>query len=159
RPMAVGSAAGRAFASALRQVCVAMARMLARDGEGAKKLIEVRVEGARTAAEARMAARTVTASPLVKTAVHGNDPNWGRILMAVGRSGAAVEVERARVWLGRIRVYDRGIVRFDEAAASEYLRNEEVELRVDLGAGAAMATAWGCDLTPEYVHINADYTT
>jgi glutamate N-acetyltransferase/amino-acid N-acetyltransferase len=152
-------AGAAAFERALRYVGIAMARMLARDGEGAEKLIEVRIENAATLTQARAAARTVTASPLVKTAVHGNDPNWGRLLMAVGRSGAAINLERARVWLGDIAVYDRGIVAFDAAAASKYLRNEEVRFRIDLGAGRATATAWGCDMTPEYVHINSDYTT
>lgn len=152
-------AAAPAFQRALRYVCVAMAKMLARDGEGAEKLIEVRIEGAASERDARAAARTVSASPLVKTAVHGNDPNWGRLLMAVGRSYARIDLTRARAWLGGIAVYNRGIVAFDERAASEYLRSEEVLLRVDLGAGTFAATAWGCDMTPEYVHINSDYTT
>ncbi len=151
--------AAAAFHRALRYVCIAMAKILARDGEGAEKLIEVGIEGAATDREARAAARTVSASPLVKTAVHGNDPNWGRLLMAVGRSYARIDLERARAWLGEIAVYNRGIVPFDETAASKYLRSEEVLLRVDLGAGKHAATAWGCDMTPEYVHINSDYTT
>jgi glutamate N-acetyltransferase/amino-acid N-acetyltransferase len=154
-----GSRAAASFERALRYVCIAVARMLARDGEGADKLIEVRVQGAASVAEARAAARTVTASPLVKSAVHGNDPNWGRILMAVGRSGARIDVERARAWLGNITVYRGKPLEYDERVASEYLRGEEVVLRVDLGAGRASATAWGCDLTPEYVRINSDYTT
>ncbi len=157
--IAAGTPAAAAFERSLRYVCIAMARMLARDGEGAEKLIEVRIEGAASAREARAAARTVSASPLVKSAVHGNDPNWGRLLMAVGRSGAKIKLERARAWLGSIAVYRGKPLAFDAAAASAYLRNEEVLLRVDLGAGKAAATAWGCDLTPEYVHINSDYTT
>jgi glutamate N-acetyltransferase/amino-acid N-acetyltransferase len=151
--------AAAAFQRALTHICIAMAKMLARDGEGAEKLIEVRIEGAASDREARAAARTVTQSPLVKTAVHGNDPNWGRLLMAVGRSGARIDLDRARAWLGEIAVYAGGLVAFDERAASEYLRNEQVLLRVDLGAGRSAATAWGCDMTPEYVHINSDYTT
>ena len=147
------------FRRALREVCIVMAKTLARDGEGAKKLIEIRVEGAASDREARACARTISVSPLVKTAVHGNDPNWGRLLMAAGRSGARINVDGARIWLGGIAVYDRGIVAFDEGAASEYLRREDVLLRIDLGAGRAAATAWGCDMTPEYVHINSDYTT
>jgi glutamate N-acetyltransferase/amino-acid N-acetyltransferase len=153
------SPAAPAFEAALRHVCTALARMLARDGEGAEKLIEVRVEGARSEIDARAAARTVTASPLVKAAVHGNDPNWGRVLMAVGRSGARINVDRAAVWLGDVRVFDGTPVKFDARAASRYLRSEEVLIRIDLGAGDDTATAWGCDLTPEYVHINSDYTT
>jgi glutamate N-acetyltransferase/amino-acid N-acetyltransferase len=133
--------------------------MLARDGEGAEKLIEVRVEGAATREDARAAARTISASPLVKTAVHGNDPNWGRLLMAAGRSGARIELAGARVWLGDVAVFAGEPLDYDEAAASDALRGEEVLLRVDLGCGSERATAWGCDMTPEYVHINSDYTT
>ncbi len=154
-----GTRAGGTFERALRYVCLAMARLLARDGEGAEKIIEVRIEGAADEKQARAAARTVSASPLVKSAVHGNDPNWGRLLMAVGRSGARIDLGRARVWLGEVAVYRGKPLPFDEKEASAYLRNEEVLLRVDLGAGAAKATAWGCDLTPAYVHINSDYTT
>jgi glutamate N-acetyltransferase/amino-acid N-acetyltransferase len=158
-PTIATGAPAAAFERALRYVCIAMARMLARDGEGAEKLIEVRIEGAATMRDARAAARTVSASPLMKSAVHGADPNWGRLLMAVGRSGAKIKLERARAWLGDIAVYRGKPLPFDEAVASAYLRNEEVRLRVDLGVGKAAATAWGCDLTPEYVHINSDYTT
>lgn len=147
------------FQRALTYVAVEMARMLARDGEGAEKLIEVHIAGAASAKQAKTAARTVTASPLVKTAVHGNDPNWGRLLMAIGRSGARINLDRARAWIGSVKVYDRGIVTFDEKAASRELQHEQIVLRVDLGAGKAAATAWGCDMTPEYVHINSDYTT
>ena len=136
-----------------------MAKMLARDGEGAQKLIEVRIESAVSLKEARAAARTVTASPLVKTAVHGNDPNWGRLLMAIGRSYVRINLDRTRAWIGAVPVYNRGPITFDERAAARELRNEHVVLRVDLGVGDASATAWGCDMTPEYVHINADYTT
>ncbi|MHB8684301.1 MAG: bifunctional glutamate N-acetyltransferase/amino-acid acetyltransferase ArgJ [Dehalococcoidia bacterium] len=152
-------ACGGAFAAALREVCIAVARMLARDGEGAEKLIEVRVEGAATKADARAAARTISASPLVKTAVHGNDPNWGRLLMAAGRSGARIDLARARAWLGGTQVFAGEPLAYDEQAASGELRREEVLLRIDLGCGGETATAWGCDMTPEYVHINSDYTT
>lgn len=158
-PIAAGTRAGAAFERALRYVCLAMARLLARDGEGAEKIIEVRIDGAADDKQARAAARTVSASPLVKSAVHGNDPNWGRLLMAVGRSGARIDLGRARAWLGDTAVYRGKPLPFDEKETSAYLRNEEVLLRVDLGVGAARAIAWGCDLTPEYVHINSDYTT
>jgi glutamate N-acetyltransferase/amino-acid N-acetyltransferase len=154
-----GTPAAAQFAAALAWVCTAIARMLARDGEGAQKLIEVRVEGAASDRDARACARTITASPLVKSAVHGNDPNWGRLLMAAGRSGARINVDRARVWLGAIPVFSGVPLDFDAKAASRYLRSEEVALRIDLAAGPFAATAWGCDLTPEYVHINSDYTT
>jgi glutamate N-acetyltransferase/amino-acid N-acetyltransferase len=158
-PIAAGTREAAAFERALTYVCTAMARLLARDGEGAQKLIEVRIEGAASDRQARAAARTVSASPLVKSAVHGNDPNWGRLLMAVGRSGARIELDRARAWIGDSMVYDGAPLSFDERTVSEGLRAENVLLRVDLGCGEASATAWGCDLTPEYVHINADYTT
>ena len=147
------------FERALTYVCIEMAKMLARDGEGAEKLIEARVEGAASERDARAAARTLTVSPLVKAAVHGNDPNWGRLMMAVGRSGARIDLDRARVWLGGVAVYRGRPISFGERAASNALRRERVVLRIDLGAGDASATAWGCDLTPEYVHINSDYTT
>lgn len=157
--IAAGSPGAKAFERALTYVCVEMAKMIARDGEGAEKLIEVRIEGAASLKDARAAARTVTTSPLMKSAVHGNDPNWGRLLMAIGRSGAKIALPRARAWIGRVPVYDRGIIAFDEQSASDEMRREHVVLRVSLGLGKATATAWGCDLTPEYVHINADYTT
>ena len=154
-----GTPGAAAFERALTHACTHLARLLARDGEGATKLIEVRIDGAASLAAARNAARTVSASPLVKSAVHGNDPNWGRILMAIGRSGARVNLERARVWLGPIAVFRGQPLRFDEDAASAYMQREEVVLRADLGVGNGSAVAWGCDLTPEYVHINSDYTT
>jgi glutamate N-acetyltransferase/amino-acid N-acetyltransferase len=157
--IAANSRGAAGFERALAYVCTEMARLLARDGEGAEKLIEVRIEGAKTENQARAAARSVSASPLVKSAVHGADPNWGRLLMAVGRSGASIDLSRARAWLGAIAVFHGKPLPFDEARASAYLRNEEVVLRVDLAAGKSNATAWGCDLTPEYVHINSDYTT
>jgi glutamate N-acetyltransferase/amino-acid N-acetyltransferase len=158
-PIVAGTPAAAAFERALRYVCVTIARLLARDGEGAEKIIEVRIEGAATLRDARAAARTVSASPLVKTAVHGNDPNWGRVLMAIGRSGARIDLTKARVWLGETQVYRSVPLPYDESAISGYLRNEEVVLRAHLGAGRASATAWGCDLTDAYVHINSDYTT
>jgi glutamate N-acetyltransferase/amino-acid N-acetyltransferase len=157
--IAEGAPGVEEFEAALRQICVAIARMLARDGEGATKLIEVRVEGARSRRDARMAARTISQSPLVKSAVHGCDPNWGRLMMAAGRSGARMEPGRARAWIGETAMYAGEPLPYDEGAVSEYMRDDEVLLRVDLGAGDISATAWGCDLSPEYVHINSDYTT
>jgi glutamate N-acetyltransferase / amino-acid N-acetyltransferase len=151
--------AAPAFEAALLEVCTSVARLLARDGEGATKLIEVRIEGAASREEARVAARTITASPLVKTAVHGADPNWGRVLMAIGRSGARIDLDRANLWLGDTRVYSGSPAPYDERAVSEYLANEYVVIRADLGSGDQNATAWGCDMSADYVHINSDYTT
>ncbi|MBI2724252.1 MAG: bifunctional glutamate N-acetyltransferase/amino-acid acetyltransferase ArgJ [Chloroflexi bacterium] len=157
--IAAGTPAAAAFERALRYVAVCMAQTLARDGEGAERLIEVQIDGGASIPEARAAARTVTLSPLVKAAVHGGDPNWGRVLMAVGRSGARINLDRARVRIGDIMVYRGAPLAFDAQAAGEALRLERVIIGVHLGAGVAQATAWGCDLSPEYVTINSDYTT
>jgi glutamate N-acetyltransferase/amino-acid N-acetyltransferase len=139
---------------------MSLARKLARDGEGASKLIEVRVDGAADPPEARRAAKAVAGSSLVKTAVYGNDPNWGRVLVAVGYSGAHVAEPRVAVSVQDVDVCRDGApVPFDEAGLRAALGHPEVRIRVDLGAGESSATAWGCDLTPEYVRINAEYTT
>ncbi len=148
-----------AFAAALEEVATKLARKIARDGEGATRLMTVRVSGARSAAEARSAARTVASSSLVKAAVHGADPNWGRILGAVGRSGAVSDLANLRIALQGRTVYQGSVLEFDAAALSEALTDEEVLIEIDLAAGDAAGEAWGCDLSPEYVRINADYTT
>lgn len=145
---------------ALERVAIELTRDLARDGEGARTLIEVHVSGAATREDARRAARTVVASPLVKTMVTGRDPNPGRVLMAVGRSGAEVELARLRMWIGDKPAFERGEparTAYDTLAAA--MHHDEVRLSLDLGLGDASATAWGCDLTEEYIRINADYTT
>jgi len=149
-----------AFEGALTMACVQLAKAISRDGEGATRLIEVVVEGARTERQAKQAARTVTTSPLVKTAIHGADPNWGRIVAAVGRSDVDVDDRKIDVWLNEIQVMKRGApLAFDRAKAVESLRQKEVLIRVGLNLGAGRATAWGCDLSKDYVSINADYTT
>jgi glutamate N-acetyltransferase/amino-acid N-acetyltransferase len=149
------------FAAGLEQVCQELARSIARDGEGASKLITVNVRGAHTDAEARMAARAVVKSPLVKAAAHGNDPNWGRILSAAGTSGASFNPAEAVIYVQDICVYRSAPPpqTFDAAEASRKMAGEELRIDVDLGAGSGAGTAWGCDLTAEYVHINADYHT
>lgn len=148
------------FKQALLAVCTHLSRELARDGEGAKHLIEIAVTGAVSLQDARLVASTVSTSPLVKTAVAGFDPNWGRILVAAGRAGAALEESRVSMRLQGELIYDRGkALPFDEAAMSKRLEKEEVRIDIDLGLGSASATAWGCDLTTDYVHINADYRT
>jgi glutamate N-acetyltransferase/amino-acid N-acetyltransferase len=155
-----GHRAAPLFQAALTQVCTHLARELARDGEGASKLIEVRVEGAADEADARRVARAVAGSLLVKTAVHGCDPNWGRVLTAAGYSGARVREDTCCLYLQGVRVFARGLPEpFDEAALRQALAASEVTIRVDLGLGSGAATAWGCDLTPDYVRINAQYTT
>jgi len=152
------------FQAALDHVSVHLAKTIARDGEGATKLLEVRVKGARSPKDAHKAAMAVVNSSLVKSAVHGADPNWGRILAAVGYSGAHVELERVNVHLGNAKamfhVLSRGEpLQFDRSAANLALKAEEVHIEVDLGLGHAAAQAFGCDLSREYVDINAHYTT
>jgi glutamate N-acetyltransferase/amino-acid N-acetyltransferase len=159
-PIGPGHRAAPLFQAALTRVCTHLARELARDGEGASKLIEVRVEGAADEADARRAARAVAGSLLVKAAIYGCDPNWGRILTAAGYSGAQVREEACRLYLQGVRVFAEGLPEpFDEAALREALASREVNIRLDLGLGPGAATAWGCDLTPDYVRINAEYTT
>ncbi len=148
------------FSEAVEQVCVELAKGMARDAEGATKLIEVEVVGARSVADARIAARTVAGSPLVKSAVYGNDPNWGRVLAAIARSGADAEEGRTSLFWQGVCLFQEGrLVPYDEKAVGAATNASEVRIRVDLGLGAAAATAWGCDLTEEYVRINSEYTT
>ena len=148
------------FRAAVEHVAITLARKLARDGEGASKLIEVRVDGAASNEDARLVAKEVAGSSLVKTAVFGNDPNWGRILVAAGNSGARIVEERVSLAVQGVDLYRDGEpLPFDKASVSDALRQSEVRFRIDLGLGDATATAWGCDLTPEYVRINSEYTT
>jgi glutamate N-acetyltransferase/amino-acid N-acetyltransferase len=149
------SAALEAIESVMRD----LAKQIARDGEGATKLLTVNVRGAPSEADALRAARTVAGSSLLKSAVYGNDPNWGRILAALGRSDVAFEPTRAMVSVQDIPVFDGKPLEFDKRAASQAMRAEEVVIDVNLGAGEGSGTAWGCDLTEQYVKINAEYTT
>jgi len=159
-PIATGSQQADAFQQALNQLCTHLAKSIARDGEGATKLIEVKVNGAPTLAEARLVARTVVSSPLVKSAVHGNDPNWGRVMAVLGRSGVEVEEAKVDIYLDDICVARAGCaVPFDEKAAVKALDKSEVAIVLNLNLGEATATAWGCDLSEEYVTINSQYTT
>jgi glutamate N-acetyltransferase/amino-acid N-acetyltransferase len=149
-----------AFQSALNQVCIYLAKCIARDGEGATKLIEVRVNGARSAIEAKMAARTVTSSPLVKTAVYGSDPNWGRIIAAVGRSGAEIIESKADLYIDDICLLKDGRqLPFNQEAIISALNKTAVPIILNLNLGKATAIAWGCDLSPEYININSLYMT
>jgi glutamate N-acetyltransferase/amino-acid N-acetyltransferase len=151
---------GESYCHALDLVSTYLAKSIAADGEGATRLIEIRVCGARNITDARLAARTISNSPLVKTAVHGCDPNWGRIIAAAGRSGAEVVQDKADVYIGDMCLLKEGTpLPFDKKAASDLLKHQEVLLKVDLNLGSAAAIAWGCDLSNEYVKINSDYTT
>jgi glutamate N-acetyltransferase/amino-acid N-acetyltransferase len=157
---AVDEGAYDAFAHALKLVCLRLALGIVRGGEGATKLVTVTVTGAASPAEARMAAKAIANSPLVKTAIHGGDPNWGRLIAAAGRAGVAFELARAAVAIGSVVLFKDGRPH-DEAApeAATYLQNREVAVTVHLGAGGASSTVWTCDLSADYVRINAAYRT
>jgi glutamate N-acetyltransferase/amino-acid N-acetyltransferase len=147
--------------AALRQVCQTLAIGIVRGGEGATKLITINVTGAGSNDEARKAARAIANSPLVKTAVHGGDPNWGRLVAVAGRSGAGFVLDRAAVRIGPIELFHDGIPHDERAdAAADYLRQAEVTVEVDLGTGGnGRSRMWTCDLSAEYVRINAEYRT
>jgi len=157
----IAQANGRIFQEALTQVCLFLAKSIARDGEGATKLIEVAIEGSLSTDEARVAARTIASSPLVKSAIHGNDPNWGRIVAALGRSGTSIDINKINVYLNNICVMKNGLpANFDKGKLSKDLAgHNEVQLKVALNLGKGNAVAWGCDLSEEYVTINSAYTT
>lgn len=149
-----------AFGTGLAAVCHDLALAIVADGEGVTKVYEVRVTGAASDDEARLAARQITDSNLVRTAIHGADPNWGRILAAAGRSGARVEAARASVGIGGIAVFSAGApAAFDAGAVRAHFSRADVLITVDLGLGSGTAVAWGADLSAEYVRINAEYTT
>jgi glutamate N-acetyltransferase/amino-acid N-acetyltransferase len=146
------------FVEALKGVCLQLALGIVRGGEGATKLVTVTVTGGASTVEARRAAKAIANSPLVKTAIHGGDPNWGRLIAVAGRAGVAFALSRAAVRIGPVVLFKDGGP-YDEATpeAAAYLKNNEVTVTVDLGAGTATATVWTCDLSAEYVRINADY--
>ena len=149
-----------AFQAALDVVCMELAKAIARDGEGASKLIEVVVENALSESDARAAALSVASSMLVKSAIHGADPNWGRIIVALGYSGAQVTEELVALHINDVCIMEGGrpIPYFKDAVALS-MSGTDVSLRLDLGLGDARATAWGCDLSEEYVTFNSAYTT
>ena len=153
-----------AFCAALKTVTTALCRMIARDGEGATRLITCNVTGGKTVADAKKAAKSVACSSLLKAAIFGSDANWGRVLCALGYSGADIDVTKVNVTFhsvkGDILVCKDGAgVDFSEEQAKEILLEEEIDVNVTLGDGDACATAWGCDLTYDYVKINGDYRT
>ena len=157
----IDETASAGFAAALREVCGTLARAIVRGGEGATKLVAVSASGAASDADARRAAHTIANSLLVKTAIHGGDPNWGRLLAAAGRAGVDFDVEHATVRIGPVVLFKDGVP-FDERApeAAVYLAGSDLEIDVDLGAGGPhSATVWTCDLSAEYVAINAEYRT
>lgn len=160
QPIDERHSAASSFREALSQLCIFLAREIVRGGEGATRLLEVRVEGATSLLEARQAARTVAGSNLVKAAVHGGDPNWGRILAALGRSGAEVEEAKLDLFLGELCLVRSGHpLYFDREAACQALNEAEVKMRICLNLGDHRVTAWGCDLSEEYVTLNSAYST
>ena len=159
-PVDTAHPAASALTAAIEAVATLLARAIAGDGEGATALLEVVSTGAASHDDAVLAAKTIASSPLIKTMVTGRDPNWGRVMMAAGRSGATFDQRVASVWIGEHCVLDHGQpTTVDLKLVSAAMAGEEVLIRIDLGAGDATATAWGCNLTNEYVSINADYTT
>jgi glutamate N-acetyltransferase/amino-acid N-acetyltransferase len=159
-PIASGrSAEGKLFQAALTRVMQDLALQIVRDGEGATKLVEVRVTGAKTARDADKVARSIANSPLVKTAIAGEDPNWGRIVMAVGKSGAEADRDRLTIRFGDVLVAEKGWVAasYREEDGAAYMKRDELLVSVDLGLGTGAATVWTCDLTSRYIEINADY--
>jgi len=159
-PVHPGTVEAEALEAAIMDVGRELARAIARDGEGATKMIAVRVQGAESDQEARTAARAVASSSLVKTAVHGGDPNWGRIVCALGYSGAELALDRLHLSIGGLVVFERGAgVDVDLSAVRRAFEQPEIEIVANLGLAGGHAEAWGCDLSEEYVRINAEYTT
>ena len=153
------SAQNTAFAEGLHQVMRDLAHQVVRDGEGARKFVEVRLTGAASDQDAKQHAKAIANSPLVKTALAGEDPNWGRIVMALGKSGAAAERDLIKIWLGDILVAEQGWVAtsYSEERGAAYMKNAKLVISVDLGMGNGAAIVWTCDLTHDYISINADY--
>jgi len=157
---AAGNVDGAAFEAALHDVALSLTKQVARDGEGAETLIEVTVDMARDGEQAKRVAKSIVNSPLVKTAVHGADPNWGRVAMAVGKcNDTDIDQSKVVIRFGEQEVYPRQVDAAGLERLSAYMRGDDVVIHVSLNNGNASATVWGCDLTDGYVRINADYTT
>jgi glutamate N-acetyltransferase/amino-acid N-acetyltransferase len=158
---AAGTVADDALTAALQAVLLDLTKAIARDGEGAETLIEVTVDNARDAEQAKTVAKSIVNSPLVKTAVHGADPNWGRVAMAVGKCSEYTDIDQEKVVIrfGTQEVYPTRVDESGLAQLSQYMRGDDVTIHVSLQTGKATSTVWGCDLTDGYVRINADYTT
>ena len=149
----------RAFRVALEEVMIDLAHQIVRDGEGASKFVTVNITGAKSATAAKKIGLTVANSPLVKTAIAGEDPNWGRIVMAVGKSGEEADRDKLKISIGGIAVAEKGmvVVGYDEAPVAKHMKGQEIDIDIDLKIGRGSATVWTCDLTHEYISINADY--
>jgi glutamate N-acetyltransferase/amino-acid N-acetyltransferase len=149
------------FEVALKQVATSLAKQIVADGEGVQHVVELRINGAATDAEAVVVAKAIAHSPLVKTAWAGSDPNWGRLMAAIGNSGAQIDPERIDIWFGELRICRNGglAAEMDVAAAHAYLKQAEFSIRIELNQGEGSCVFWTTDLTAEYVRINADYST
>ena len=147
------------FKQQLDALTLDLAHQIVRDGEGATKFITISVSGAENDRAAKVIARSIADSPLVKTAIAGEDPNWGRIVMAVGKSGEAAERDSLVIWIGDTQVTEKGFVhpQYDEQVTQEHMKGDEIMIRVDVGIATGSATVWTCDLTHAYIDINADY--
>ena len=158
---AVVTAGNPEFAALLTQVCTSLARQIVADGEGISHVVELHIEGAASDADALRAAKAIAHSPLVKTAWAGSDPNWGRLMAAIGYSGAAIDPERIDIWFGDLRICRDGgrAEEFNEAATHSYVAQAEFSIRIQLNQGSGACVFWTTDLTTEYIHINADYST
>ena len=157
---AAGEVDEKSFEAALHDVALSLTKQVARDGEGAETLIEVTVDCARDDEQAKRVAKAIVNSPLVKTAVHGADPNWGRVAMAVGKcNDSDIEQDNVVIRFGAQEVYPQRVDEAGLAQLSQYMKGDDVVIHVSLNTGKASATVWGCDLTDGYVRINADYTT
>jgi len=158
--IAKGTLDAESFAAALKEVCIHLAREMVKDGEGATKLIEVTVEGAESVEDARLAARSVASSTLVKTAIHGNDPNWGRIMMALGKSGAEMVEKNIALYINDICIMEGGlpIPVFRESLIAS-MQGTEVRILANLNLGSGTAVGWGCNMSEEFVAFNSAYTT
>jgi glutamate N-acetyltransferase/amino-acid N-acetyltransferase len=158
---AVVDAENAEFAAALTQVCTSLARQIVADGEGISHVVELHIEGAATDADAFRVAKAIAHSPLVKTAWAGSDPNWGRLIAAVGYSGAQVDPDRIDISFGKLPICRNGgrAAEFDEAAAHDYIAQREFSISIQLNQGSGSCIFWTTDLTVEYIHINADYSS
>ncbi len=158
-PQSAGDPALKDFKRALQEICLDLAQQVVRDGEGASKFIEIRVSGATSAGAAKTIGLAIANSPLVKTSIAGEDPNWGRIVMAVGKSGAKAERDKLKIAIGGVEITASGMVveGFDEGPVAAHMRGKEIAIDVDIGLGRGRATVWTCDLTHGYIEINGDY--
>ena len=147
------------FDTSLHTVLLNLAKRIAADGEGASKFISVNIANAKNISDAKKVAFSIANSPLVKTAIGGEDPNWGRIIMAIGKSGANVNLNKLAINFGSIKIIERGHLfqNYEEAEVKEYMRGQKIDLNIDLGAGNKSFTAYTMDLTKKYIEINSDY--